>query len=157
MSLGLTIGVVVNLVAITLGHFGYLNEAFTISELLNECIDIFESQIVISLHNEESKIFDTPKDKYELKSYVRRRSIMKMVNTAHKISLSECATKRTVVLQQGNGRIELKVSLPKPYKNALINDNEQIIAIDEMNKAVTIIVDECLSKRLLRDILKHTI
>ena len=42
MSLGLIIGVIINIITLLLGHFGYLNEKFELNEIMDECINVFD-------------------------------------------------------------------------------------------------------------------
>lgn len=79
------------------------------------------------------------------------------MKNANKIELQDSTTKKTLVLLQEYGRIDLRVRLSSKYQNRLLNDHPRITAIDKSDRIVTIVVDEYISKRLLIDIIKHAI
>lgn len=155
MSLGLTIGVIVNIITLILGHLGYLNEKFATNEIIGECVDIFGEKIMFSVYGDNSPTLKKEIEVRDLKEYICRKDIGFLIKDAKRIEMSDSVSKKTITILQENGRIDLRVSLPPKYKNMLVNDNQRITTFVGMNRSITIVVDEYISKRLLRDILKN--
>ena len=158
MSLGLTIGVIVNIITLILSHFGYLNEKFAITEILEEYSDLFGSKISISLYTEDSKKLLTKELPIsQFKEYIRRKDIMNFLKTAYKIEVQDCTTKKTILFFQEHGRIDLKVELFHSYQQRLFNDNPKITYLNRSNRSVTIVLNEYVSKRILKEILNNSL
>lgn len=156
MSLGLTIGVVVNIITLILGYLGYLNERFSLHEIIDESVDVFQSRIYLRLSDEDNGCLLekelVPKD---VKGFIRQKEIAAMLKNAHTIELQECVTKKSIVLLQEYGRIDLRVTLHTKYRTRLLNDHPRITAIGKSGKTVTIVLDEFVSRRILSQILKN--
>lgn len=155
MSLGLTIGVLVNIISLILGHFGYLNDKFSIVEIIGEFADVFEGRIILSVFKDKQPPQQREIDTHDLKEYICRKENFNMIKESQRIELYDSVSKKTISILQENGRIELKVLLPSKYRNILLHDNQQITASCGMNRMVTIVVNEYVSRRLLREILKN--
>lgn len=158
MSLGLTIGVIVNLIALLLKRFGLLNEKYSIVEIIDECIVILGSTVHICMY-EDMKVIKHDREirVEEIKDFIRKKENVKLLNAAAKIELQDCFSKKRILLLQRNGRIELQVALPQKYRNKLFNDNSRIVATQQNGKEVKIVLDENVSNRLLGDILENAI
>lgn len=157
MSLGLTIGVIVNIITLILSRLGYLNERFAINEIVGECVDVFGEKITLSIYSDTSQPLKKELIAREVKDYINRKDIGYLIKDAHTIELSDSSSRKTITILQTNGRIDLRVSLPPKFKNMLINDNQRVTTFEGMNRLVTIVVDEYISKQLLRDILNNSI
>ena len=157
MSLGLTIGVIVNIITLILGYLGYLNEKFAINEIIGECVGFLSERITLSIYNDSRPILKKDLDLSDIKEYICRKDIGFLIKDSQKIELLDNSSQKTIVILQENGRIDLRVSLPPKFKNMLINDNPRITTFAGRNRSITIVVDEYISKRLLRDILKNAI
>ena len=157
MSLGLVIGVAVNLLTLILRYFGYLNERFTLIEILDACADAFHTSLDFTLFDENScQTFSKSISLQDFKPYIRRKDIGTFLKSAHNIELKNPLIKKRVVVHQGQGRMSIVVSLPNKYRNRLLNDHSEITIINQSNRKVTILIDEYISQRLLADILKNS-
>ena len=157
MSLGLTIGVIVNIITLILGHFGYLNEKFAINEIIGECIEVLGEKMTLSVYSDVASVLNKEIDTRDLKEYICRKNIASLIKDSRRLELTDNISSKTIAILQENGRIDLKVSLPPKYKNMLVNDNQRITTFAGMNRSITIVIDEYISKRLLREILKNAI
>lgn len=156
MSLGLTIGFVVNIVTLVLSHFGYLNERFALHEIIDESVRVFKSRVSVRLSDEANKcLLEKELDIKDIKGFVRQKEIAAILKKAHTIELQESVTKKSIVLLQEYGRIDLRVTLSSKYKTRLLNDHPRITAVGKSSKTVTIVIDEFVSRRILSQILKN--
>jgi len=156
MSLGLTIGVLVNIITLILGYLGYLNERFSLHEIIDESVGIFESRVCLRLSDEDNGcLLEKELEPKDIKTFIRQKEIAAMLKNAHTIELQESVTKKSIVLLQEYGRIDLRVTLRTKYKSRLLNDHPRITAIGKSGKTVTIVLDEFVSRRILSQILKN--
>ena len=90
MSLGLTIGVIINIITLLLGHFGYLNEKFELNEIMDECINVFDFKVELRLYGKNSvQLLKQEVDVKEFRGYIRRREIVKLIKQTGKIEIQD--------------------------------------------------------------------
>lgn len=155
MSLGLTVGVIVNIITLLLGYFGYLNEKFSLPEVMDACISSFGKSVSFCLYSKEGKLlFGKELASDDFGRYIRRKHIGKILKESYQIKLQDVKTKRTIELFQQYGRVDLKILLAKMDKNTFINDHPKITVVENSGRTITFILDEYVSMRLLTDILK---
>ena len=156
MSLGLTVGVIVNLISLALGRFGYLNERFSLVEVIDEINTVLEREVTITLYdsNMVSK-FEKRINQNEIKEYIRQKDIHNMLIKAYAIGFVEEITRKEILLIQETGRIDLRVKLSHKYSNRFINDHERVTVFDNGNRVKTIMINEYVSKMTLTDILNN--
>ena len=156
MSLGLTVGVIVNLISLVLGRLGYLNERFSLLEVIDEISEVFDKEVTINIYDSDwIAKYNKRIKQSEIKEYVRQKDIYNLFNNAYAIGFDEETTRKEIRIIQETGRIDLKVKLPHKYSNRLINDHENITVFDHGNRVKTIIINEFVSKTTLIDILKN--
>lgn len=158
MSLGLTIGVIVNIISLILGRFGYLNERFLLVEIIDEISNVFDKELnIIAFDSNKQQIINKRIKNTDIEEYIRRTDINKLLNNAYMITFNDQITRKEIQIIQETGRIDLKVNLPIRYSNRIINDHENMTILDNGNRTKTIIIDEYVSKTMLIDILKNAV
>lgn len=158
MSLGLVIGVMVNLLTILLEATGLLNETFSIVEILDECLNLYGGQVSISSLNENGELsIEATKDANSWKEHIRRKDVRALLTSASKIDLADESKKRQITIDQNSNMLILNLYLPPQFQRKLVNDNKNIIAVRGSNRITSIIVNEHLSKKLLRSIIEKAI
>lgn len=155
MSLGLAIGVIVNIITLILGYLGYLNEEFTINEIIEECIDVLDEKITLFVYSDTFPMLKKEVNAKELKANIYSTKMVRLIKNSQRVELLEHRSSKSIAILQDNGRIKLRVSLPKPFSTMLINDNQRMTIYQDKNRVAIIAIDEYVSKRILRDILKH--
>ncbi len=65
--------------------------------------------------------------------------------------------KKQITIDQNSNLLVLNLNLPPQFQRKLINDNKDIIAVRGSNRITSIIVNEHLSKKLLRSIIEKAI
>ena len=114
-------------------------------------------RVTLSIYNDSHSILKKDIDLSDITEYICRKDNGFLIKDSQKIELLDNSSQKTIVILQENGWIDLRVSLPPKFKNMLINDNPRITTFAGRNRSITIVVDEYISKRLLRDILKNAI
>lgn len=157
MSLGLTIGVILNLLAHILARFGILNESLTLFEVLEACIDSYSSQVVLSVKGESfisaNEIQGTVS---ELKEKICEKNIHELLQIAETIELSSPHSSKEIVIKNIYEQTMLVVSYPENLQRTYSNDYNNVIALDEHGKA-QILLDSSISIYKLRELLTTTI
>lgn len=156
MSLGLTTGVMVNLIVLVLGYFGYLNERFSVIEIIDLCSDIFVNSVTLYCYGENGELtLEKRLDNKEIEKYVRRKDVASILKNSHMIRLVSETNRKEVGIIQEYGRICVKVKLQIRYSNRFLNDYPRVTVFNNASRIKTIVVDEYVSKRILTDILNN--
>ena len=156
MSLGLTIGVAVNVVTIVLDYLGFLNERFTVTEIIEACFHAFTGNVAVTVYQ---GLVDTPiiqkrfgANEYRKVLYTKEN--FSLLQDASKIAFCE-DNKRTIVITQDQGKLYLSVNLANKYRRRLQNDYPHISLVKQDNRAFVVTIDEFISKALLSDIISN--
>lgn len=157
MSLGLTIGVILNLFSKVLSKFGMLNESLTLIEILDICIEHFSSKIVLSVSGNallsEKKMLYTSSEVY---NKLHQKNIYEMLQMSDSIELTDECSKKSIVIKQVYEQVILILTLPLNLQKEYCNDYDFIIPVNEEGK-VQILINSSLSSYKLHEILKNII
>lgn len=159
MSLGLTIGVIVNFVSLLLDRVGLLNEKFSLIEVLDLCIEECDKSIVYSISYDKGNEPKREREASDFREYIHRSDVAKRMKEARGIEI-KCDSKNepiNIVLQYG--RIDLIVSLPIKYRNKLNNDHPRITLFNDNRSShiFTIAVNEYVPSYVLSEIIKNAL
>lgn len=157
MSLGLTIGVILNLFTKILSYFGMLNENLTLIEILEICIKHFSSKIVLSVSGNvlisEKKMSYNPS---EIIKKLNQKNIYEILQISDIIELTDELSNKKIVIKQVYEHIILIISFPPNIQKKYCNDYDFIIPINEKGK-VQVLINSSLSTYKLHEILKNII
>lgn len=157
MSLGLTIGVVLNLVTKLLSYWGILNDNLALIDILETCIEHFSHNIILSVNgNAFLSEIKTSYTKSEINNAIHTKNIYEMLQMSDTIELIDEQSHRKIIIKQAYDQILLIVSFYPNIQKKLSNDYNFIIPIDEKGTA-QIVINSSLSTYKLNDIIKNVI
>ena len=154
MSLGLTTGVIVNIIVLILGRFGYLNERFSLVEVIDACSNFFEKKVVLYAYDKDQVLLDKELEASEIKEFIRKNEIGKILNKSSKIIIEQEIRKKRISIKQDSGGMKLEIKLSVKNSKRLLNDYPRITVLDEGNRIKTVVLDEFVSRWLLGEILR---
>lgn len=157
MSLGLTIGVIINLISKMFSYFGVLNENLILIEILEICIEHFPSEIMLfvrgnSFLSEKNMTYTVP----EISNKIHHKDIYEMLQMSDSIELKDKTSNKQIIIKQAYEQIILILSFPPNLQKKYCNDYDFIIPLDEEGK-VQVIVNSSLSTYKLSEILKSIV
>ena len=149
MSLGLTIGVIVNLITIGLRHIGFLNEKISMLDLVYEGMDLFreDAQLFIPSTNETM-------DYSEFKMYMKEKTHIKQLEFENEIHIKHKTAGKEMIIHKKENMLYLTCSLKSNFCHEFRNDNSKIRTTLKDN-LIEIEMNEYVSKHLLNEIFHH--
>lgn len=158
MSLGLVIGVAVNLITILLRWLGWLRESFTLIEIIDECFLQYnpKTSIKITILGDQSP-FVAELMQVEWKEQIKSKEMIARICAAKVILLETQVTNKKVQLKQDNGCITLSLNIGAKFKNRFRNDHANIIMSSPGDGSTQFIINEYMSKFVLQQLLKEAI
>lgn len=158
MSLGLVIGVAVNIITVLLGLLGWLHESFSVTEIINECFLQYNSgaNIKITILGNQNH-FEAELTQDEWREQLKSKEMVTRIRTSKLITLETRETNKKVQLKQDDGCITLCVNLRTKFKNRFRNDHSHIIMSSSGDGSTQFIINEYMSKITLQQLLKEAI
>ena len=165
MSLGLTVGVLVNLLVRFLETIGYLNEKITLPELIRKCLSVFDpiEPINISICEPTSDHRSSPIETASytatfdiLNKYLNQKVILNKLSNSKKIEIKSVKGDKPIKILQTPTNFILSLRLDLNFQKKLINDH-QIIITQKKGQEVDIVITEALSPKLLLKIIKASL
>lgn len=156
MSLGLVIGVAVNMITILLELLGWLHESFSVTEIINECFLQYSSgtNIKITILGNQGH-FEAELTQGEWKEQLKSKEMVTRIRTSKVITLETHETNKKIQLKQDDGCITLCVNLRPKFKNRFRNDHSHIIMSSSGDGSTQFIINEYMSRITLQQLLKE--
>lgn len=159
MSLGLSVGVIVNLLSLFLKRIGRLKEKMTLTEIFDICMDSCKPNVAEVLFNsEEESIEPELRQPEEWKCFIREKDMQKKLKHIKSIQINDTTDAKSIQLWlQGSGYY-MTVWLKEEFWIELINGywgNCNIFP--RLNGEINIELDEHITDHLLEKILAHRI
>lgn len=149
MSLGLTVGVAVNLFTVLLRKVGFLNERFSSNEILEECVrycSVGGSAVVrFKINDGQFEVRCTPEQ--------WPASLRDNVKNASEIFVTSQTGGKTIHIRQDGERIMLLINIRKTFRNQFQNDHSNIMMSVAEDGTTQIIMTEAVSLNMLRKLL----
>lgn len=157
MSLGLTIGVLLNLLSKTLSYFGVLNENLTLIEIIETCIKQYSTKIFFVVSG--TTLFSNKEVSYaasEISKKIHQKSMNEILQMSEKIELEDENSNKKIIIKQPYEQIILNITLPSDLQKKYCNDYDFILPLDEQGK-VQVLINSSLSIFKLNEILEKAI
>lgn len=152
MSLGLTIGVILNLLVKFLSACGILNEQLSLFEVMAICLERFPGEVLLSIENSSrnsrDERFYTPDD---MKRVIRQDDTYKLIKEADKFELREIGSEKKISIRSQDDQIIVELEVPVERKAEIYNDYDKLILSGDGSK-LRIRINSEVSPRVLRRI-----
>ncbi len=155
MSLGLTIGVTINLITRILYYFGWLNENLTLLEILELCVDCNSHKI--HFWAKKSMFFSEERKTYtgsEIIELIHKKIVYSDLKDLDSIEITETCTNKKIVIKQAYNQIMIVVAFPVKLQKEYANDYNFVVPIDKHGR-VQIVINTSVSKHKLCNLLKN--
>lgn len=159
MSLGLTVGVVLNLTTEAFKRLGILNERLTLMDIINICLDCYSEKVSLQFTGSNMQYRGHLKEQRpeEVKDRLKRdENFIRTLDRAEEIEFMSVPNRKIVRIRQRNGKISMLLKFSKEDCVSLCNDYNHIIEISNQGDA-EILIDNSISERALRKIMKKTV
>ena len=155
MSLGLTIGVILNLVVKIISSCGLLNEQLDLSDVIDLCLLGFKDKIEVSWKSNgvylQKEILCTSE---EMKNAMHYKSIYSLLQNADEIEFKSIKNNQELIIKNVYDYIEVELEMDDENKIELCNDYNNIVIRDDKGKTQVVINSEVSHKLLKTIILK---
>ena len=153
MSLGLSIGVMLNLVVKILSSCGLLNEQLDLLDVIDLCLLGFQDKIEVSWKSNgvyiQKEILCTTDD---MKNAMHRKNIFNLLQNADEIELKSISNQQELIIKNKYDYIEVELELDDENKIEICNDYNNIVIRDESDKTQVVINSE-VSHKILKTII----
>jgi len=157
MSLGLTIGVIMNLVVKGLSACGILNERLSLDEVMSLCLERFPEKVLLSIengrqHSKEERFYTAD----EMKKVLRQDDTYHLIKEADVFELREIGSEKKIVIRSQDDQTVVELEVNGDEKVELYNDYDKIILPGDGNK-LQIRVNSEVSPRVLKRIVLRAV
>ena len=155
MSLGLVIGVIVNMLTILLSKMGLLNERFTLNEILDECLIKYQDNAKLTIRMQAMN-FSIQKNKTteQWKRELQERELITLLREATSVTLEETPNKLRIEIEKNTGNIVLKMNISQSFRDEFQIDHPSIIMKTTTDGITEFFIDDHFSKPLLKKIIR---
>ncbi len=150
MSLGLTVGVIVNLLVVLLRWLGILNERFSMNEILEECVRYYSvggnAQIDFKVGGASFHV-ECTSDKWPAE-------LQENISSISEVTIISSKNGKKAMIKQEEGRLLLELNIKKTLRNQFQNDHPNIMMAHMDSGNTLVIMTEAVSLKILREFLE---